>query len=160
MEKYGGLCRSLISNVLEDRRDAEECLNSVFMRMWTSIPPAAPKDLKAYIAKAARNEALMKLRSNKAARIGSEAPLEEMALFLPAGDEAEGRELADCIGEFLKDQPKANRTAFIRRYWFFDPVKDIAARYGMSEKKVSQLLFRTRNALRKHLEKEGYFHDR
>ena len=28
MDKYGGLCRSLIGNILRDRRDVEECVNN------------------------------------------------------------------------------------------------------------------------------------
>ena len=44
---------------------------------------------------------------------------------------------------------------FIRRYWYFDSVGDIAKRYGFSESKVKSMLHHTRNRLRKYLEKEG-----
>ena len=50
LEKYGGLCRSLISRLLKDERDIEEALNSVMMRLWSSIPPAEPKNLMACVA--------------------------------------------------------------------------------------------------------------
>lgn len=157
MEKYGGLCRSLISRILSDKRDAEECVNGVFMRLWESIPPAKPNDLKAYIAKTARNEALMRLRKNNSSRIKTEVPLDEVELFLPSSETAEeATALKACIEGFLKKQSAERRFVFMRRYWFFDPVKDIAKMAGMSESKVTSLLFRTRNALRKHLEKEGY----
>ena len=45
---------------------------------------------------------------------------------------------------------------FVRRYWFLDSVADIAKRYGISESKVKTTLFRCRNRLREHLNKEGY----
>ena len=35
------------------------------------------------------------------------------------------------------------------------PVKEIASVYGMSESKVMSTLYRMRNKLKKHLEKEG-----
>ena len=44
---------------------------------------------------------------------------------------------------------------FLRRYWYAEPLADIAARYGMSEGAVKASLFRTRQKLRDHLEKEG-----
>lgn len=156
-ERYGGLCRSLIGNILADPRDIEECVNGVMFRLWSSIPPAKPADLTAYTAKAARNEALMRLRSLKAKQ-GLELPLGELELVLPAPDtEAAGAELRELVSRFLKAQPKLRRGIFIRRYWYFDPIKDIASAYSVSESKVTSLLFRMRNQLRSYLEKEGCF---
>ena len=160
MDKYGGLCRSLIGNILRDRRDVEECVNNVLFGIWSSIPPASPNDLKAYVAKAARNEALMRIRSNRAARIEHQVPFEEMELFLPsAHDDAGAIELRELIERFLKEQSPERRTVFLRRYWLFEPVADIAKKCGMSESKVTSLLFRTRNSLRNYLEKEGFFNE-
>lgn len=33
-ETYGGLCRSLALNILNDRRDAEECVNDAYLGLW------------------------------------------------------------------------------------------------------------------------------
>jgi RNA polymerase sigma-70 factor (ECF subfamily) len=68
----------------------------------------------------------------------------------------EARELADIISAFLKAQPQLQRTVFLRRYWYADDLAQIAQRYRMTQSKVKSMLFRTRNALRTHLEKEGY----
>ena len=38
-EKYGGLCRSIVSNILPDFRDVEECVSDTYLRVWRSIPP-------------------------------------------------------------------------------------------------------------------------
>ena len=43
-----------------------------------------------------------------------------------------------------------------RRYWYLDPVTDIARRYSLSQSKVKTTLFRCRKQLREHLEKEGF----
>ena len=158
IEKYGGLCRSLIGNILRDRRDVDECLNSVWFRIWSSIPPASPKDLKAYAAKAARNEALMRVRSNRARGLDSQIPLEEIGLFLPGSQNTEeAAELRDLIERFLKEQSAQRRIVFLRRYWAFETEAEIARALGMSQSKVKSLLFRTRNDLRQYLEKEGRF---
>lgn len=159
-EKYGGLLRSLTGRILPDSRDAEECVNDVFLRLWLSIPPAKPENLAAYTAKTARNLALSRLRKNKSRGAGSELPLDEAALFLPGVEtEAEGRELAREISRFLSEQSYERRVCFIKRYWLFERVEDIAKELGMTNSKVASLLFRTRNALRRRLEKEGYLYE-
>lgn len=42
-DRFGGLCFSLASNILADRRDAEECVSSVLFKLWSSIPPGRSK---------------------------------------------------------------------------------------------------------------------
>jgi len=44
----------------------------------------------------------------------------------------------------------------MRRYWYMSSVADIARDLDMGESKVKVTLFRTREKLRKHLEKEGF----
>ncbi|MBR4742884.1 MAG: sigma-70 family RNA polymerase sigma factor [Oscillospiraceae bacterium] len=162
--KYGGLCRSLIFRMLSDRRDAEECLNSMYLRLWNSIPPAEPGNLEAYVAKAARNEALMVIRKNGSARsLAAAVPLSELEECLPARESVEdsmtARALTEAINGFLKCTGTEKRGMFLRRYWFFDSMKEIAARYGTSETRVRTILFRTRKALMSYLKKEGFFNE-
>ena len=44
----------------------------------------------------------------------------------------------------------------MRRYWYLDPVADIARRYSLSQSKVKTTLFRCRKQLRERLETEGF----
>ena len=64
-------------------------------------------------------------------------------------------EIASAINKFLSTVKKDARKYFVRRYWYSDSISDIAKFYGVSESKVKSSLFRTRNALRDYLEKEG-----
>ena len=59
-----------------------------------------------------------------------------------------------AIDRFLYAKPKLNRNIFVRRYYHLYAIRDIADAYGMSESKVTSLLFRMRNELRRFLEKE------
>ncbi|MBQ3860004.1 MAG: RNA polymerase subunit sigma-70, partial [Clostridia bacterium] len=45
---------------------------------------------------------------------------------------------------------------FLRRYWYFDSVREIAARYGFGESRVKMMLKRARDRLRRRLEEEDY----
>ncbi len=155
-ERYGGLCRSLMRNILRDERDAEECMSSVLMKLWSGIPPARPKNLRAYIAKAARNEALMRWRSNKSRGIGELEPLNELSGTLPPAEDAVmAKELRASVERYLLKLPQKKRRVFIQRYWFLESIADIAKANGDSESKTASMLFRIRNGLRDHLVKEG-----
>ena len=52
-------------------------------------------------------------------------------------------------------EKELDRNVFLRKYWFFDSISDIAERYSMRENTVKSMLFRTRNRLREFLRKEG-----
>lgn len=56
--EYGPLLKKIIRQIIATPEDAEECLNDTYLHMWNSIPPASPKNLRAYLCKAARNLAL------------------------------------------------------------------------------------------------------
>jgi len=43
---------------------------------------------------------------------------------------------------------------FLSRYWYLDPIADIAEHFGFSVSKVTSMLRRTRGRLRQALEKE------
>lgn len=64
-------------------------------------------------------------------------------------------ELAGLLDRFLASLDRENRRIFMRRYWYFSPVKEIAADFGLSESKVKTALYRMRNRLKELLEKEG-----
>ena len=67
----------------------------------------------------------------------------------------EDEELAKLISAFLWSEKELDRNVFLRKYWFFDSISDIAERYSMRENTVKSMLFRTRNRLRDFLRKEG-----
>ena len=63
---------------------------------------------------------------------------------------------AETIGRFLRDLPSLQRSVFVERYFYMDPIKDIARRHAMSESKTKSMLHRIRERLREYLRQEGY----
>lgn len=59
------------------------------------------------------------------------------------------------LDQFLASLPREQRKLFMRRYWYFSPVKQIAADFGVTESKVKMSLHRSRKQLKQLLEKEG-----
>ena len=60
-----------------------------------------------------------------------------------------------ALNRFLGTLPETERNVFLRRYWCLDTIADIGGSFGFSESKVKSMLHRTRQKLRKQLEKEG-----
>ncbi|MBQ6165791.1 MAG: RNA polymerase sigma factor [Clostridia bacterium] len=160
-EKYGGYCRAVARNVVRDRSDAEECVNDTYLRAWNSIPPDAPRSLRAYLGRIVRNIALDLQRRRAAKKRGGggyDAVYEELADALPdaaASDAVGEAELRDLLNRFLASLSDDRRDVFIGRYWYFEPIAAIAEKTGFSQSKTKTLLFRTREELREFLKKEG-----
>ena len=159
-EKYGGLCRSIVSNILPDFRDVDECISDTYLRVWRSIPPQHPDRLDSYIARVARNAALDRHDYNRANLRNSALALayEELEYAIPSRDEAvDAIAFRTFLNQFLRSQKKDARIMFIRRYWYGDSIQQIAAAFGCGEEKVKSSLFRTRKKLRNAMLKEGSY---
>lgn len=162
-EKYGSRLRTLAYGILTDRQAAEECENDTYMQAWNSIPPHEPRDyLYAFLARISRHIALNFCRDRS--RLKRSAFITELSAemeeCIPAPDDTGRRTddmaLAAALNAFLGELNEEKRSIFVRRYWYLDSIADISERFALSESKVKTTLFRCRNRLREHLEKEGY----
>lgn len=61
--------------------------------------------------------------------------------------EKETTSIANAINRFLESISLENRVIFMRRYWFCDTCAEIAARYGISERKVKRQIQETREQM-------------
>ena len=71
-------------------------------------------------------------------------------------DAVEEKLLRETMNRWLLTLPADKRVFFIRRYYLLEGIRQIAEEYGVSESRVKASLYRTREALRKYLIKEGY----
>ena len=155
--KYGKICHNLSYNIVNNRQDAEECVNDAYLGAWNDIPPVRPNPLLSYIVKIVRNISLkIYWRKEAAKRSGHYTiALEEIEGYIAdpktVEDEIEARELARIIEEFLNTLTLENRVIFMRRYWFADSYKDIAEFIGLSEKNISVRLTRIREKMKQYL---------
>ena len=42
-KKYAKICCKLACNIVNDIRDAEECVNDAYLGAWNAIPPEKPR---------------------------------------------------------------------------------------------------------------------
>lgn len=162
-EKYGHRLRALAYGIVADAQTAEECENDTYMEAWNSIPPHEPRSyLYAFLARITRHLSLNCCRDRS--RLKRSAYICELSTeleqCLPAPDDTACRVEEAVLGEtlncFLSTLSTEKRSIFLRRYWYMDSIADIAQRFSLSQSKVKTTLFRCRNLLREHLEKEGY----
>ena len=153
--KYGGYCRTIAGHILPNAADAEECGSDTWLRAWGAIPPNRPARLGAFLGKITRNLALDRLRSEK-----RQCPVqEELAECLTAGDPTgvmtDRVVLTAALNRFLAGLPPKKRKLFLRRYWYFATVEELARDFGMSESGVKMTLLRLRRELKEQLKQEG-----
>ena len=161
--QYGSFLQTLAERILESREDAEECVSDALLRVWERIPPESPAYLGPWMGKIVRNLAIDRLRIRDAKRRGAGVrplvwdDLPEIQ-SRQAGPEdalmAEG--LGSLIADFVKVLPPEQRDVFLRRFWYLDPVAEIAARHRCSEGRISMMIRRIRTKLEKQLKKEGW----
>lgn len=161
--KYGGFCYRIARNVLALHEDAEECVSDTWLRAWNTMPPQRPSLLQQFLAKITRHLAFDRFKRNTAQKRGGgqlELVLSELETCIPGPGTPEedfiAKELADSVNRFVQALPERDANVFVRRYFFTEPMSDIAARYGMTDNNVAVTLSRIRSKLRVHLEKEGY----
>lgn len=162
-DKYGAYCFAIANNILHSAEDSEECVNDTWLHAWNAMPPQRPNVFRMFLAKITRNLSFNRFNArNVEKRGGGEITLvlDELAECLAGGMDVEAAyeaaELEQCIRCFVRSLPERERNVFVRRYFFTEPVAEIAARYGLTANHIMVILSRARKKLKLKLEKEGF----
>lgn len=161
--KYGRYCFSIAYHILQNGADAEETVNDTYLGAWNAMPPHRPAQLSTFLGKITRRTALNRWEAANAAKRGggeTALALEELAGCIPGKtmeEELNTAELNRILRNFVRKLPQTERRVFVCRYWYLDPIAQIARDFGFSQSKVKSMLLRSRNKLKIELEKEGIF---
>lgn len=160
--KYGKYCFTIADNILANREDSEESVSDTYMAAWKSIPPRRPGVLATYLGKITRRIAIDRWRARSAEKRGGGEvifALEELEDCIPDRSNPEAtlmkKEISRVVNRFLDTLPRQERTVFLLRYWYLHPIGEIAEKFGWTTSKVTSMLHRLREKLRKQLAKEG-----
>ena len=160
---HGAFCMGVSMSILNNRMDAEECVNDTYLAAWNSMPPQKPVVLSTYLGKITRRISISMFRKRNAdKRRGGEFALsldemeEVLTDHMEPEKEIEAKLLGELLNRFLRSLKPDERRTFIGRYYYMDPLKEVAAYCGMSESKAKTMLFRTRVKLKEYLIKEGF----
>lgn len=161
--KYGKFCHRLAVDILGLREDAEECVSDTYLKAWTAIPPQRPQNFMAWLGRVVRNTAINYFDRKHAKKRYDclEGLLSELDDCIPdtrtPEKAVEAEELGKIISRWLRSISAKERTAFVRRYWYAQPLKDIAREEGVSPAKLARRMYDLRIRLKEELEKEGIY---
>lgn len=159
--KYGSFCRTIALNILSIREDAEECVNDTWHAAWMKMPPELPRSLKAFLGRITRNLSISRFRAGHAKKRynGMELMLSELEECVPSAVSVEKyveqKELGTHISDWLETLDEADRTLFVRRYWYGETTKLLASERKCTENQIAQRMRRMRGRLKTYLEMKG-----
>lgn len=144
--KYGRYLSKIAYNILSDWEDSKEAVNDTYLKAWNSMPTHKPGVLSAYLGKITRQLSIDAFRTrNRDKRKHSEyaVSLSELEDCISGSETTEQsielKLLAEAINTYLYTLPAEARNTFVGRYYFADPIREVADYYGMSEPKVKSM---------------------
>ena len=159
IDKYaayiGTIIRRIVLPVLSES-DAEELAADVFTAVWRSPKMLTAENLKPYLAAAARNKALSRLRSSRQWQ-----PLEDELLSVSSDieNEADKRLLAEALSNALEEMESSDRDILVRTYYYCRTLKETAEELKITEGAAKTRLFRARTRLKKILMERGFVYE-
>jgi RNA polymerase sigma-70 factor (ECF subfamily) len=155
---YSGLLAAVVGRILKNPQETEECVADTFIKMWKNIPSLKKVgSIKAYLLCIARNNAIDRYRRLKKR---DDISVDGVDGFDIIADE--NVELLVVKNEFMQELqkiimkiPNPGRDIFMRKYFLFESVKEIADGLGLNETQVKDRLYRVRKQIRKNCEERG-----
>ena len=157
MQQYKPLLTYLISPILSDERDREDCLSEVIVKVLEKIGQYDPEkaSFTTWLTAVTRNAALNKLRQTRNRR--EEAMDEQMpSQGLTPEETLLREERKKALENALYQLPRKDKLLFYRKYYYCQSTAQIAAELGLSQRAVEGRLYRIKKHLRELLGGEGY----
>lgn len=162
-QRYEKLIRYIAVTVLQHRETAvEECINDVYLKVWNSGSSYdyEKASFKTYLKAITRNAALNHLRKMK--RLEELEGLDEsdtlQSEYIDHSQNLEQKmifqEEVQALNIILHNLKKKDRELVLRRFYYLQSTRQIAAAMEMSENAVDSKLSRLRKKIKKHYEKE------
>ena len=161
-KKYGKYLNKIAMNILDNLNDSEECVNDTYFKTWNTIPPKRPNIFKIFLARITRNSAINTYNAKNTLKRGKnyaqvEIELNECINENSTIESLDYEFLVDSINNFLSTISKEQRILFVRRYFYFESIKDISMNFSLSESNVKVTLMRIRNNLKSYLKEGGLY---
>lgn len=155
-ESHQKMVFNLCLNYLQNRQDAEEATQDVFVKIHQKMTSFEAKStLKTWVYRIAINHCLDVLRAKKRQKRFSfftnifSKEAENLAQFDHPGVQLEDREALGILFKKINQLPDNQRTALVLRHLDDLPQREISEIMGISEKAVESLLQRAKLNLKK-----------
>lgn len=156
---YSGLVKTIVVRIIgyDRQQDIEETVSDVFVELWKSIDSFDPEKgrLKNYLISIARYVSLNAY--NRKISKHDLIPLEEdeLEFDVDLDNEVSKSINKEIIKVTIKSLPHPDKDIFIRRYYLFESVKEIAQNLNLTPKSVENKLYRGKEKLKAALIENG-----
>ncbi len=156
MDRYTSYVATIIYQVAGTQinaHDIEELTADVFIKIWNAREKIVLENgnPKAYMAKISRNVTINHLKKGKIFAVELEESVEN---FTPETDFLE-QEMQTEIAKIVKTLPSQEQEIFIRRYFYFEKIKDISLKMKLNENTIHTKLRRSKKKLEKIFVERG-----
>ncbi len=148
-DEYHGLIFRTAYRLTGNAADAEDVLQTIFLRLVRQEAGGGPVKEESYFRRAAVNVSLDLIRARETKR---SVPLDDLLLATGGGDE---REVQDCLRRAFARLSPRSAEIFALRYLEEFSNGEIAKMLGISQVLVAVTVHRTRRQLQKDI--KGYF---
>lgn len=158
IEKYAAYVSTVIRRIVLpalSESDIEELSADVFTAVWRNPNSVTADNIKSYLAAAARNKALSRLRTLKE----WQPPDDEFLSVADVESEADKRLLSEALASALEELENSDREILVETYYYCRPLKETAAKLEITENAAKTRLFRARSRLKKILTERGIVYE-
>lgn len=161
---YGPAVKTICTNILSnlEKEDIEEAISDTFFKLWKNIDNFQlnkNKSLKSYIYAIARNVCFDKLKSLNLNSSLFDIDENNLGISVNMEDEYAKIHNEKIIKETLDKFEEPDRSIFILRFFYFEKVKNIALKLNLDEKRVENILYRSKSKLKEKLIKGGIIYE-
>lgn len=165
IDTYGAAVNTICKNILINlnSEDIEEAISDTFFKLWKNVDNfnhEKNKSLKSYIYAIARNTCFDKLKTSNCNTSLFEIDENDLGIDVNMEDEYSKLHNKKIIKTTLDNFKEPDRSIFILRYFYFERVKVIASKLNLSEKKVENILYRSKTKLKEELIKGGIIYEK
>ena len=154
ISQFSPLITYIISPILSDTRDKEECISDIYLTVWKKIDQYDPNksNFTTWLTVIAKNTALNYTRKTNKIR-SNEGELDENLVSKEGNPEAEliKKEDSELLKKAINSLSKSDKVLFYRKYYYSQPISQIASETGITERAVEGRLYRIKKKLRKQL---------
>lgn len=143
----------IISPILTNSEDIDECIQDVLMKVWNNIATYREDygNWRGWLTAIARNTAINKLRGTKQAEYFDDLSSEPVAKEPSPEDSVIMLERTLSLQKALRELSDSNKLLFFRKYYYMQSTEQIARETGLSVRAVEGRLYRIKQQLRKTL---------
>lgn len=155
---YSPLMRYIVSPILKDKREQEECISEITMKIWDNIQffDRTKGSWNAWVTAISRNAALSRAR-----KIRPTVSTEDIPIDLPSPDPTPeealiSKERQEMLIKALNQLSQKDRAIFYRKYYYLQSTAQIALEMSTTQRAVEGRLYRIKKRLRKELGGDEY----